>query len=273
MFERRQNRNMAQAAFTTLALIYHQTVFKLRNTHRNALVGIILAIAQSLVMVGILLAIYYLLGVRSAPLRGDYLLYVMSGIFCFMTMRQAVSAVSGSHSITSGILKHEPLNPAVMICGAALSVLYQQTIACLVILSGYYLFFENFTIYQPLGVAKMIVMSWLVGCSIGFVFLGIQPWAPELSKMLTQAFNRISMITSGKMFLANLMPNFLLPWFIWNPLFHLVDQSRGYMFINYTPHRTSLDYPIYVGIGLFGVGLLINFTTRKYESLSWTAGR
>ena len=91
--------------------------------------------------------------------------------------------------------------------------------------------------------------------------------------MLTQAFNRISMITSGKMFLANLMPNFLLPWFIWNPLFHLVDQSRGYMFINYTPHRTSLDYPMYVGIGLFVVGLLINFTTRKYESLSWTAGR
>ncbi|SCY24070.1 ABC transporter permease [Paracoccus tibetensis] len=273
MFQRRQTRTMAEAAFTTLSLIYHQTVFKLRNAHRSALMGILMSISQTLIMIAIFMAVYYLIGIRSAPLRGDYVLFIISGVLCFMTLRGAVSAVSGSYSINTGLLKHEPLNPAVMICAAALSILYQKVITCIVVLGGYYLFFENYTIYQPLGVAKMLLMSWIVGCSIGFVFLGIQPWAPDLSKMLVLGYTRISIITSGKAFLANVMPNFLLPWFIWNPLFHLVDQSRGYMFINYTPHRTSLDYPIKVAIGLFGVGLLINFATRKYESLSWTAGR
>jgi ABC-type polysaccharide/polyol phosphate export permease len=38
--------------------------------------------------------------------------------------------------------------------------------------------------------------------------------------------------------------------FIWNPLFHIIDQARGFVFINYNPHYTSISYPIYVSLAL-----------------------
>jgi ABC-type polysaccharide/polyol phosphate export permease len=86
-------------------------------------------------------------------------------------------------------------------------------------------------------------------------------------------YQRVNMFASGKFFVANMIPSFILPWFAWNPLFHLIDQERGFLFINYSPHRTMLFYPLWFAIAALMVGLLINFTTRKYESISWSAAQ
>lgn len=271
MFKQRQNRNMFQAAFTTLALIYHQTVYNLRTEHRNAVVGLLLTMVQSALFVVVFLAMYALIGLKSSPIRGDFLLYIMSGIFVFMLHVQTVGAIAASHSISSGIIKHEPLNAAVLISGAALAVLYRQTIGCIVILSLYHLAFQEISIYDPLGAGALFLLSWFSGCCVGLVFLGIRPWSPQACKVLTTLYQRVNMFASGKFFVANTLPGFILPWFAWNPLFHLIDQERGFLFINYSPHRTSLLYPLWFSIGCLMIGLLINFTTRKYESISWSA--
>ncbi|MGB7261148.1 MAG: ABC transporter permease, partial [Albidovulum sp.] len=55
--------------------------------------------------------------------------------------------------------------------------------------------------------------------------------------------------------------------------FHILDQARGFVFINYNPQKTSLEYPIYVTLALMMLGLMGEFYTRKHASLSWTAGR
>lgn len=271
MFRQRQSTNMAQAGWTTLALIYHQTVYNLRTEHRNAVVGLVLTIVQSALFVVVFLGTYTLIGIRHSPLRGDFLLYIMSGIFVFMLHVQTVAAVSSSHSISSGIAKHEPLNAAVLISGAALATLYRQVISCIVILSTYHLAVTPITIYDPVGAAALFLLSWFSGCCIGLIFLGLRPWSPQGAKVATTVYQRINMFASGKFFVANTMPNFLLPWFAWNPLFHLIDQERGFLFINYAPHKTSLLYPLWFSLAALMVGLLINFTTRKYESLSWSA--
>ena len=273
MFQQRRTRNMLEATGATLALVYHQTVYNIRSSHRNPVIGLVMTALQASVFVIIFLAMYTLIGVRTSPVRGDFLLYIMSGIFVYIIHVQTVGAVSGSHSISSGVTKHEPLNAAVVIVAAALSTLYRQTISLSVILGGYYLLFQTYTIYMPLALVGMFLFSWALGCIVGLIFLGIQPWSPYAVGVLNTAYMRINMFASGKLFLANAMPGFLMPWFSWNPLFHLIDQTRGFMFINYTPMRTNLAYPFYVCIGLFMVGLLINFATRKYESISWGATR
>ena len=81
------------------------------------------------------------------------------------------------------------------------------------------------------------------------------------------------MIASGKMFVANMMPGFLLRAFDWNPLFHLIDQTRGFVFINYTPHNSNLSYPFYLTVTLLMIGLMAEFVTRNMMSLSYMAGR
>ena len=271
MFVQRRNRNLVQAAFTTLALIYHQTVQNLRKTHRNAVVGLLLTILQSSIFMMAFLLIYLIMGVRNSPIRGDFMLYLMSGIFMFMVHVQASGAVSGSHSVSNGLIKHEPLSPAILIAAAALAVLYRQTVSCIAILWLYHVVIAPVHFDFWPGCLAMYLLSWFSGGCIGLVFLGIRPWSPRASKLITTIFQRVNMFASGKMFVANVLPNMLLPWFIWNPLFHIIDQQRGFLFINYTPLKTDPMYALWFSLAAMMIGLLINFTTRKYESLSWSA--
>lgn len=271
MFTQRRNRNIFEAAGTTLSLIYHQTVYNLRTEHRNAIVGLLMTILQSAVFMGAFLLIYLVVGVRQSPIRGDFMIYIMSGIFLYMTHVQTAGAVAASHSLSGGLIKHEPLNPAVLIAASALTILYRQTISCFALLWLYHVLVTPISIADPVGTFAMFLLAWFSGVCIGLVFLGIRPWAPKAAKILTTIYQRINMFASGKMFVANVLPNFMLPWFVWNPLFHLIDQERGYMFINYSPQKTDPLYALWFSLAALMVGLLINFSTRKYESISWSA--
>ncbi|SNR32377.1 ABC transporter [Paracoccus sediminis] len=271
MFNGRRNRTILQAAGTTVGLIYHQTVYNLRNDHRNAVVGLLLTVLQSAIFLMAFLLIYLIMGVRNSPIRGDFTLYLLSGIFMFMVHVQASGAVAGSHSVTGGLVKHEPLSPAILIVSAALAVLYRQTISCIAILWLYHVLIAPIQVEYWPGCLAMYLLSWFSGACIGLVFLGIRPWSPRVSKLVTTAFQRINMFASGKMFVANVLPNALMPWFVWNPLFHIIDQQRGFLFINYSPLKTDPLYALWFSLAAMMIGLLINFTTRKYESLSWSA--
>lgn len=271
MFSPRTNRNMVQAAGTTLGLVYHQTVYNLRTEHRNAIVGLLMTIAQTAVFIMAFMVIYVVIGVRNSPIRADFMLFIMSGIMLFMTHVQTVGAVAASHNLASGLTRHQPLNAAVLIAAAALAVLYRQILSILVILWIYHMTLNPVQLEDPVGCLVMFMLTWFFGVCVGLVFLGVRPWAPKGSKLLTTIYQRVNMLASGKMFAANMLPNLILPWFLWNPLFHIIDQTRGYAFINYTPQKTDPWYGLWFSLAALMVGLLINFTTRKYESLSWGA--
>ncbi len=273
MFQQRRNHNLIQAAATTLELIFHQTVYNLRTEHRNAVIGLLLTILQTAIFMAAFMLIYLVIGVRQSPIRGNFMLFIMSGIFLFMTHVRTAGSVAGAHSISSGLTKHGPLNPAILIAAAALSVLYRQTISIVALLWLYHVLIEPLRFDFFAGCLAMYLLAWFSGASVGLVFLGIRPWSPQTAKLLTTVYQRVNMFASGKMFVANMLPNALLPWFSWNPLFHINDQARGYLFINYTPLKTDPVYAVWFSLAAVVVGLLINFTTRKYESLSWNAGR
>ncbi len=273
MFTARRNRNMFEAALTTLSLIYHVTVYNLRKEHANAMVGLLLTIVQSSVFILGFFGVYALIGVKHSPIRGDFIVFIMTGIFTYMVFTQSMGAVAGAVGGIGGLTKHGPLNTAVLITASAMSVLYRISISILVIMGGYHVLIKPISIEDPLSCYGMVLLAWFVGSAFGMVFLAMHPWWPQGAKIATTLFQRINMIASGKMFVANTMPTFMLNMFDWNPLFHLVDQARGYAFINYTPRNSSLEYPVYVGIAVLMIGLMGEFVTRNSLSISWSAGK
>jgi ABC-type polysaccharide/polyol phosphate export permease len=60
---------------------------------------------------------------------------------------------------------------------------------------------------------------------------------------------------------------------MWNPLFHCIDQTRGYMFLNYDPRYTSALYPVITTFVLIVIGLMAERYTEKHISASWNAKR
>ena len=105
------------------------------------------------------------------------------------------------------------------------------------------------------------------------ILLALKPWFPDLVSIIQLVYVRANMIASGKMFVANMLPSAMVALFDWNPLFHIIDQMRGFVFINYNPHYTNWQYPIYFALILLLLGLMGEFYSRKNVSSSWNAGR
>lgn len=269
MFEQRRYRTTSASAVGLVELIYVNTVRTLRMTHSSAVMGLAISIAQSVAMIGAFLLLFNVLGMRATALRGDFMLFIMSGVFLFLTYNKAISSVFGSASPVSGMMMHAPMNTIVAIASSALAVLYQQVLTVIVVLFFYHALYTPITIHQPVGALAMLLLAWFAGVAVGLVFLAAKPWAPRVVMTVKMVYQRLNVLASGKMFVANAMPGFILQWFTWNPLFHTIDQSRGFVFLNYNPHYSSITYPLYLSLTLIMIGLLAEFVTRKRLSISW----
>lgn len=273
MFQATRSSTNRRTLFGTLDLVFHATVHNIRKTHRNALAGLMLNIAQNAILLATFYLMFSFLGVRGTAIRGDFMLYLMSGIFLFMVHVKAVSAIAKAEGPTSSMMQHAPLTTFVTIGAAALGSLYLQVLSMMVILFLYHVLWTPIVIDDPVGALSMLLVSWLSGVGVGIVFFSLRPWSPETVTIASTIYSRLNMVFSGKMFVANTLPGYMLVMFDWNPLFHAIDQARGYIFINYNPHFSSPTYPIWVSLGLIMVGLLIESYTRRHASISWSAGR
>jgi ABC-type polysaccharide/polyol phosphate export permease len=271
MFRAPTSRSNLALAWGLLELIFHSAVRHVRKSHDNAVVGLIMAIMQSVIMVAILVFMMDFLGMRRNAVRGDFVLFMMTGVFSYGVYSATLGAVAKSDGPTSAMMKHSPMNPIVAIGSAALGTLYIQVISAAAILFFYHTLWTPITIHEPRYVVGTFLLSWVAGIGTGMIFRAATPWQPELVGTLTNVYSRMNMIFSGKMMLANMTPSYLLAMYTWNPLFHTIDQMRGFTFENYHPHNSSIAYPIYVTLALIMLGLMGEHYSNRHISLSWGA--
>ena len=124
------------------------------------------------------------------------------------------------------------MNTLIAICAAAMTTLYKQFLTILIVLTVYHIVIVTITIDQPVQAFGMFLLAWFTGCAVGLVFLGLKPWFPNATQVIQQLYTRANMIASGKMFLANTLPASMISLFDWNPLFHIIDQNRGLVFLH-----------------------------------------
>ncbi|SES09346.1 ABC-type polysaccharide/polyol phosphate export permease [Tranquillimonas rosea] len=273
MFQRPQRETGLASAAGIADLIYHNTVRNVRKTHSNALFAILINIFQTVVFVMIFYLLFVVLGMRGQAIRGDFMLYIMTGIFLYMVHTRVVQSIISSEGPASPMMKHAPMTTAISIASAALGSLYIQVLSMACVLYVYHVGWGPITIHDPRGAFGMVFLAWFSGVGVGIIFLAIKPWAPSFVSMTSMIYTRANMIASGKMFVANTLPAVMLPYFTWNPLFHVIDQARGFTFVNYWPHNSAVMYPVYVSLGLLMVGMMGEFYTRKHASISWSARR
>jgi ABC-type polysaccharide/polyol phosphate export permease len=274
MFRINKPKSNAASAFGMLELIFHGAVRAVRKGHRNAMVGLLMNIFQTVLLILVFWVMGTYLGIMRNAIHGaNFVLYIMSGIFMFMTHTKAIGAVARAEGPTSAMMMHAPMNTIVAIASSALSELYLQTLSAAVVLYVYHAAFTPITIHDPVGMMAMFLLAWASGVAIGMIFKAATPWQPEFFGIAASIYSRMNMIASGKMFLVNQMPPNIRNFFDWNPLFHTIDQGRGYVFLNYGPKFTSIEYPLKVLAICVMLGLMGEFYTRKHASVSWGAGK
>ncbi|MEX0306553.1 MAG: ABC transporter permease [Ruegeria sp.] len=273
MFHFKRNQSLLGGAFTTAELIFHAVVRNIRSQHSNAVIAIVINIVQVVLIATVFYFILSFMGTRIAKIRGEFILYLLSGIFLFITNIKSVSSIVGVGSGNNPMTLHSPMTMMVMLSAAAFGALYTQIMSILVILFVYSVTVTPLEIQDPGGAFGMLILAWFTGCAVGLVLLALKPWFPNTVTILTNIYRRMNMVFSGKMFVGNALGGFMLTMFIWNPLFHIIDQCRGFVFRNYFPRNTSWEYALWVGIVLTMIGLLGEFYTRKHVSKSWDARR
>ena len=254
-------------------LVYHSVVRSVRKQHNNALVALAMNIFQTVLFLAAFYVMFSILGMRGAAVRGDFLIYLMTGIFLYLTHVKALGAVMGADGPASPMMKHAPMNTIISILSAALRALYIQVLSLVIVLLAYHVAWTPIEIHQPIPAFCMVVLAWATGCALGLLLLAFKPWFPSIVVLIAMVYQRANMLASGKMFVANTLPSFMLAMFDWNPLFHINDQSRGYAFINYYPRYSNWEYALWVGVVVLVIGMMGEFYTRRHASLSWEARR
>lgn len=272
-FSAEVKRTHARTAWSILELIFHGAVHNVRKSHTSAVIGLALNLVQSLLMIAGFYLMFAFTGTRHVAIRGDYILYLMSGIFMYMTHVKAMQTVMKADGPTSATMKHGPMNTLIAVGASAVGALYLQVLSALIILFIYHAVITPITIDQPVQTLGMLLLSWATGVAIGMIFRALTPWQPRFFGILSSIYSRLNMVASGKMFVANAMPTMVLAWFQWNPLFHIIDQGRGYIFLNYAPRNSNYEYPVLFLLACLTIGLMGEFYTMKRVSLSWSMGK
>ncbi len=118
---------------------------------------------------------FSILGLRDAAIRGDFLVYIMSGIFLFMTHTKTMSAVFASEGPSSPMMQHAPMNTIISILAAAFGALYIQLLTLFLILYGYHVIVTPVTIDDPASAFGMIIIAWAAGLAVGLALLALKP--------------------------------------------------------------------------------------------------
>ena len=100
----RKPRTSIGVALNIAELIYHSVVRSVRKQHNNALVAIGVNMMQAILFVAAFFIMFSILGMKGSALRGDFLIYIMSGIFLYLTHIKAMGAVSGSEGPASPMM-------------------------------------------------------------------------------------------------------------------------------------------------------------------------
>jgi len=96
MFVTQERNTHFRSAIGLMELVYVSTVRHVRKNHRNAIIGLAMNMVQTVVFVAAFYLMFSVLGLRGSAIRGDFILYLLSGIFLFLTHTKAVGAIMGS---------------------------------------------------------------------------------------------------------------------------------------------------------------------------------
>ncbi len=162
-----------------------------------------------------------------------------------MTHIGAISAVATAEGPASPMMQHAPMNTVIAVASAALGSFYMQLLSIIVILGFYYFaftaFFDRGASWYLHDVCARVVFR----LRYWFGDLCVKALGPDVVMLVQTVFSTLNMVASGKMFVANSLPGSVLIMFTWNPLFHVIDQARGFAFINYQPRNSDPLYPLY----------------------------
>ncbi len=233
---------------TTLYKIYFYAVAGIRKESGSTSIGFVILIIETFVTFLMMLAIMMLMRSMmgsAGSIRGPFGFYVFIGVSLFMMHVKMLGSVFSKppKDSMSAVLA---ISQSVKILGDILNTVYMMTIVNILFYAILVAYYQSTVIDNWTGFLICYFGNILWVCCIGIWSLALRGlWRWGATKLL-MLYRRAAIITSGKMIPGNYI------WisgrfgglFLINPLFHYIDQARGFAFQHYNPYVSSLSFPI-----------------------------
>lgn len=238
-------------------LIWALTVRALREASGGAMLGVMRGILMAAAFCFAFYIFMTFFGLGGLTVRGDMMVFILIGVGFFFMMKFTMIAAMQAMQKSWNLSQHPHLSPVIFVYAESLAVLYNWTIAIMVIYLANGLVKGSFDLQDPIMFFPTFLLCWLIGVGVGMV-LGFLLFYFSWFMMVKRILFKLMFFTSGKFTNANLIPGDMLPIFLWNPLFHLIDQMRDAAFVNYTAHHTNMLYPLIVSFLFLVTGHILH---------------
>lgn len=247
-------KNSARAVY---ALVLRRSLTQYGNTA----LGYIWALLQPMLLFGVLLTVFYVVG-RRLPPGVTVEVFLLAGIIPFRIFFHIHRTVSGALQSNRALFYFQNITPLVTYIATAVIEFLTYTTAFYILFFGFHYFHREVKVDSHLFVLICFFCLALFGMSLGMITAVLAQHFPFIEAMTT-ALKRGLFFVSGVFFYANEIPKPIRDILLVNPIFHLLEFIRGALFVSYTPHYADATYVAAWLLGMVLIALISDRVGRR----------
>lgn len=234
---------------SSVAVFYRTVVAfierEFRTRYGNYLLGYAWSIVEPLALIA-LLVIGRSIFLGRGPVYGETgIVFFGVGVFIYFTFMASVSGARGSFRKGRSLFVFPQIRPfSVAISGSIVEWLLLVAVFVLFWAIAKWIEYP-FYIYDPLKLIFVMMLTFLIGFTLGLLFEVFGIVFPDLEKVFSMIM-RPMLFISGMFFTIDMLPSALEKWLIWNPVLHLTDLGRDATMVGY-------DSPASFGFVVLGI--------------------
>lgn len=255
---KRTSWQITKAVIFALVLREFQTRFGRRR------MGAFWVLLEPMLHIAFMMIMFTVIRLRTIP-GMDFPVWLLTGIVPFFLMRDISLRFMDTVTANRALFAY----PNIKIFDTFVARLFVELIisatiyAILIFILGFW-FNYDVSVAYPLRWLGSLAIGILFAFSLGIFFCVIVQVMPNSATFIRLLFMPLYFV-SGIIFPIWSLPQQFLPWLLWNPFLHIIDNIRSAVFIMYpeTP-GVSYSYPISVTIVMLFLALGLYRIRREY---------
>ena len=198
---------------------------------------------------------------RKSPVYTDLITFIISGLIPFLCFRLVIGAMGRVNGSVRGLVIFPAVTRDHAAIAMALVELANTFVVFTVVVTLNYILFGNFELDNGLHFAGGVLLAWGLGAAYGYFFSTLA--------LINVTFQHISgpllrptIFLSGIFFVANELPENLLPLFAANPIMHAVEYARDGMLFHYQSRVVDPLYVLTWIAAMFGAAMIVRVVKR-----------
>lgn len=201
---------------------------------------------------------------RLTPQGMPWIVFVTTGYLTWFAFLKTLSSLSTMNASAGGLLMFPHVTHLDVFISRAVVDWAIYSIVFALLTSGSILVGQAGTPANLFGVTLSFWAAWWLAAALG-VIAGSVFRLTDLLENIFGLVRRVGLFISGVLFVATAVPDWVLPWISWNPLFHCLEMLREAWWPAYRSPIADPWYVVKVGFFLTAFALLIERATRRRE--------